>query len=137
MIAAARRSLPAALVLVAALASALAPAGCSSARFADAAQAIDRAAVPHQEVSMTAERYDFDPAELHVKAGTLVTLTITSLDDVHGFELPDWGIDVRLEPEEPVTVEFFAPEAGTYDFRCSHFCGMGHFGMTGRLVVDP
>ena len=86
---------------------------------------------------MTAQRYEFDPGELHVEAGTLVTLTITSLDDVHGFGLPDWDIDVRLEPDQPVTVEFFAPEAGTYEFRCTHFCGMGHFGMSGRLVVDP
>ena len=111
--------------------------GCASGRFADSLQGVDRATVPHQVVSMTAERYDFAPEEVHVKAGTLVTLTITSLDDVHGFDLPDWGIDVRLEPDDPVTVEFFAPEPGTYDFRCSHFCGMGHFGMSGRIVVEP
>lgn len=137
MIVAATRRLVPALALAGALAGMLALAGCSSARFADAAQRVDRAAVPHQTVSMTAERYEFDPEELHVKAGTLVTLTLTALDDVHGFELSDWDIDVRLEPDDPVTVEFFAPEPGTYEFHCSHFCGMGHFGMTGRLVVEP
>jgi cytochrome c oxidase subunit 2 len=118
-------------------AGALGLAGCSSPRFADAAQRIDRTAVPHQTVAMTAERYVFEPEEVHVKAGTLVTLTITALDGEHGFELSDWDIDVSLEPNEPVTVEFFAPQPGTYEFHCSHFCGMGHFGMNGRLVVEP
>jgi len=125
-----------ALALAAALAGLL-PAACSSARFARSSEGLDRAALPHQSVAMTAQRYEFDPSELHVKSGTLVTLTITALDGVHGFDLPDWGIDVRLEPDEPVTVEFFTPEPGTYDFRCSHFCGTGHFGMTGHLVVEP
>ena len=131
------RRLAGALALSGALAAAAALPGCMSGRFADTLQGVDKAALPHRSFSMTAERYEFDPEELHVEAGTLVTLTITSIDDVHGFELPDWDIDVRLDPDTPVTVEFFAPEPGTYEFHCSHFCGMGHFGMNGRIVVEP
>lgn len=129
------RRLAAALALSGLLAAALP--GCASGRFSDSLQGVDRAALPHRSFQMTAERYDFDPEELHVEAGTLVTLTITSIDDVHGFDLPDWDIDVRLDPDTPVTVEFLAPEPGTYEFHCSHFCGMGHFGMNGRIVVEP
>ena len=124
------------LALSCALTAAALP-GCASGRFADSLEGLDRASLPRRSFTMTAERYDFDPAELHVPAGTLVTLTITALDDVHGFDLPDWDIDVRLEPDRPVSVEFFVSEPGTYEFHCSHFCGMGHFGMKGTLVVDP
>jgi heme/copper-type cytochrome/quinol oxidase subunit 2 len=123
--------------IAAAVLAGVLPTACSSARFAGSLEGLDRASAPHQTVSMTAERYDFDPAELHVKAGTLVTLTITALDDVHGFRLADWDIDVRLEPDVPVTVEFYAATPGSYDFQCSHFCGLGHFGMSGTLVVEP
>src|SRR5262245_46234071 len=70
--------------LAAALAAAAALPGCA-ARFADTLQGVDKATLPHQTFTMTAEKYDFDPEELHVQAGSLVTLTITALDDVHGF----------------------------------------------------
>ena len=126
-----------AAALAIALGAAAALPGCMSGRFAGTLQGVDKATLPHQTFTMTAEKYDFDPEELHVQTGSLVTLTITALDDVHGFDLPDWDIDVRLDPDKPVTVEFFAPEPGTYEFHCSHFCGMGHFGMNGRIVVEP
>lgn len=123
-------------VLLACGAWAVLPA-CASARFPTSPPQLASGEVPHQWAMMTAQRYEFTPTELHVKAGTFVTLTLTALDGTHGFSLGDWGIDVRLDENQPVTVEFFAPTPGTYVFTCSHLCGIGHFGMSGAVVVDP
>jgi heme/copper-type cytochrome/quinol oxidase subunit 2 len=29
-----------------------------------------------------------------------------------------------------------APKAGTYEFHCDLFCGEGHEGMTGTIIVE-
>ena len=36
---------------------------------------------------------------------------------------------------QAVTVEFVADQAGVFDFTCAEYCGTGHSGMKGRLVV--
>jgi heme/copper-type cytochrome/quinol oxidase subunit 2 len=34
-------------------------------------------------------------------------------------------------------VDFMAQEPGTYEFKCTKFCGFGHDKMKGTLIVDP
>jgi len=110
--------------------------GCGSSRqFVAIPKNLERDNVPHQVVEMTAEDFDFDPEEIHIKAGTLLTLRITA-KGTHGFELSDFGIDERLEDQQTKEIELFAGEKGTYGFHCSHFCGLGHFGMTGKIIVE-
>ena len=93
-------------------------------------------ALPHQFVKMTAERYRFTPEEVHVKAGTIVTLEVTALDGTHGIAMKDFGIDVSLPEKHPVEVRFFASEKGEHSFSCSHLCGIGHFWMGGKIIVE-
>jgi heme/copper-type cytochrome/quinol oxidase subunit 2 len=85
---------------------------------------------------MTAERFHFTPEDIHVRAGTLVELNIKSLDGTHGFTLNHFGIDESIKEGETKTVRFFAGERGEFGFHCSHFCGIGHFGMTGKVIVE-
>jgi len=42
-----------------------------------------------------------------------------------------------LPKEQAVQVEFVAAQPGTYAFKCSDFCGMGHRDMKGQIVVEP
>ncbi len=110
--------------------------GCgTSQQFVAIPPDLDRASVPVQVVEMKARRFEFVPEVVNVKAGTLVTLKITALDGTHGFALGAFGIDERIEEGETKTIEFYAPREGEYGFRCSHFCGLGHLGMTGKLIV--
>ena len=85
---------------------------------------------------MTAERYACSPDEVHVKAGTLVTLEITAQDGTHGISLPDYTIDVSLPEKHPVKVRFYAASRGEQSVTCSHLCGIGHFWMGGKIVVE-
>jgi nitrosocyanin len=87
-------------------------------------------------VEMTAKQWEFNPNTVTVKKGDRVKLVITSQDVTHGFSLPDFGVSsVLLEPGQATNVEFTADKTGDFTFRCSNFCGTGHSGMTGKLVV--
>jgi cytochrome c oxidase subunit II len=87
------------------------------------------------EIKMTAKKYEFDPNIITVRKGEHVKLVITALDHDHGFKLDAFKINERLKKGAPVTVEFTADKAGTFPFQCSHFCGVGHGRMKGKIVV--
>ena len=89
-----------------------------------------------QEVSMTATSFEFQPSTITVKKGQRVKLTITAQDVPHGFSLPEFGIQRDLNPGTPETIEFTPDKAGSFTFACSVFCGAGHSGMRGTLVVE-
>ena len=91
---------------------------------------------PVQKIHMTAKRYEYTPDVVLVKQGTHVILEIESLDAEHGFQIDQYGINVTIPEKAKVTVEFYPREPGTYPFKCSHFCGIGHFGMKGKIVVE-
>ena len=111
--------------------------GCSaSQQFLPIPPDVNRDAVERDTIEMTAEDFHFTPEVLHVKKGTLVTLKIKSIDGTHGFKLGAFGIDERLDENETKVIEFYAGQKGEYGFRCSHFCGLGHLGMTGTLIIE-
>jgi cytochrome c oxidase subunit II len=89
-----------------------------------------------REFKMTAKKYKFDPAVITVKQGEKVRLIITALDRDHGFKLDEYGINQKLEKGHPTIIEFTADKPGTFVFRCSEFCGLGHLKMKGKLVVE-
>jgi cytochrome c oxidase subunit II len=106
-----------------------------------------------QVIELVAKKYEYSPAPVHVKAGSMVRLKITAVDHDHGFKIgvrPDGananGKDGlvfaspqdcwQLKKGETTTIEFLAQTSGTYTFRCCHTCGLGHRGMKGQIVVD-
>ena len=90
---------------------------------------------PIHEIQISASRYTFDPATIQVNAGEPVRIVIRSKDGVHGFSIPKLKIDVQVPKSgDPVTVDFTAPLAGSYDIACSEFCGTGHGHMKAALV---
>jgi cytochrome c oxidase subunit II len=95
------------------------------------------AAIPAaHEIKMTAKKYEFNPSVVTVKKGERVKLVITATDHEHGFKLEDFKIDQHLMKGVPTTVEFTADKVGEFSFHCSHFCGLGHPKMKGKLVVQ-
>jgi heme/copper-type cytochrome/quinol oxidase subunit 2 len=89
-------------------------------------------------IEMLASRFQFEPATLQVAEGDRVRLTLRSTDTDHGFAIGKLNVKVAVpKGGEPVTVEFVADRAGTYEFKCSEYCGSGHGRMKGQLVVTP
>ena len=89
-----------------------------------------------REIEVTAKKFEFNPNVISVKQGDHVKLVITALDRDHGFKLEPFDIDVKLKKGEPTSIEFTADKAGTFPFRCSNFCGLGHGKMKGKMVVE-
>lgn len=109
-----------------------------------------------QVIEVSAKKYEFTPAEIRVKKGAHVQLKVTATDRDHGMLINPYAVgadkkdepglkfdgdlkkpDFKLPKDQPVTIEFTAVQAGTYDFKCSVFCGMGHSGMKGQIIVEP
>ena len=91
---------------------------------------------PAKEFSMIAKKWQFDPSTINVKQGDKVRLKIKSIDVTHGFSLLDFNVNENLAPEKEVVVEFIADKKGEFSFFCSVFCGEGHSGMKGKLIVE-
>jgi cytochrome c oxidase subunit 2 len=106
-----------------------------------------------QAIEVTAKKYEYSPAPIHIKRGTKVQLKITAADHDHGFKiaaLPDGAAPDatpglvfvsaqdcwQLKKGETTTIEFVAQTEGKYTFRCCHTCGLGHRGMKGQVLVD-
>ena len=88
-----------------------------------------------KEFKMTAKQFVFDPATIEVNKGDKIRLIVTSIDVPHGIAIHEYGINERLDPGKPVTIEFTADKEGTFTAFCSVFCGSGHSNMKGKIIV--
>jgi cytochrome c oxidase subunit 2 len=88
------------------------------------------------EIQVTLRKYEFSPGSLHVRKGEQVRLILAAADHDHGFKLDDFDVNQKVLKGTTVVVEFTADKAGTFQFRCSSVCGLGHRGMKGTLVVE-
>ena len=88
-----------------------------------------------KEFRMTAKQFKFDPDTIEVNKGDTVRLIVTSTDVPHGIAIPEYGINAKLAVGTPTTIEFVADKTGTFNAFCSVFCGSGHSGMKGTLIV--
>ena len=93
--------------------------------------------LPPHEIRITVKKYEYQPNVIHVKEGERVRLILTALDRKHGFELKEWKIKTEVEKGQEAVVEFLASRAGEFEFKCSVFCGLGHWGVKGKLIVEP
>jgi len=87
-------------------------------------------------VKVVAQRFQFTPSEIALKSGQPIELEITSLDFIHGFNIPALGIRTNLLPGPPTRVALKGLAPGRYDFLCDNFCGSGHEEMNGTIVVS-
>jgi len=92
---------------------------------------------PDRVISISAERFTFNPSKVTVKQGELVEFVLTSEDTDHGFRVPGAGIDVAIPPlgRGEARVRFIAREKGKFVFECSRPCGAGHNLMRGTIEV--
>jgi len=82
-------------------------------------------------------QWKWEPDIITAPSGSVVEVRIHNEDAVtHGFAIIELGIDERLPGGRTTTFTFAANiEPGEYPFYCSIFCGVGHFGQRGMLVV--
>ena len=91
------------------------------------------------EVSMLAVRSSFEPNNFEVNKGDHVTIYLTNIeqttDELHGFGLLEYNINVVVDPGETKTIEFVADKGGVYPYYCTNFCSALHQEMQGYMLV--
>jgi nitrous-oxide reductase len=92
-------------------------------------------------VKMVLVRSTFEPTKIEVTQGQKVTIHLTNIeqttDELHGFGLGEYNINVVVDPGETKTVEFVADKPGVYPYYCTNFCSALHQEMQGYLLVKP
>ncbi|MFZ5479448.1 MAG: Sec-dependent nitrous-oxide reductase [Myxococcota bacterium] len=93
------------------------------------------------DVYMSVIRSHFTPDHIEVNEGDEVTLHLTSLeqanDQVHGFAVDMYNVNLSMEPGKYEEVTFTADRAGVFPFYCTEFCSALHLEMAGYLLVKP
>ena len=74
---------------------------------------------------------------LVVPAGRVVAANLTSIDVVHSWFVPDFGIKVDTNPGRVNHTWFNVEEPGTYEGQCAELCGVLHGNMFITVNVVP
>jgi cytochrome c oxidase subunit 2 len=107
---------------------------------------LTRPAAAVGSISVQSSMAGFTPAEIHVKAGSTVTLDWWTEDasmhlqnGVHTMISPELGLNESLPAESRRAVAWTVPDKpGTYDVWCDSCCGgKGNPQMHGKIVVEP
>jgi cytochrome c oxidase subunit 2 len=88
------------------------------------------------EVSVAASKFEFTPDTVKAKVGQPLTFVLTSLDRIHGFKLPEFGVRTDIIPDQETRLTITPTKAGQFGFLCDIFCGDGHEEMAGTLIVE-
>lgn len=89
-----------------------------------------------REFTVSTRSFAFNPAEIKVKKGDRVKITLTNTDGFH-----DWVVDEfnaktgRINTGQTSSVEFVADKTGTFEY----YCSVGNhrqMGMVGKLIVE-
>lgn len=73
---------------------------------------------------------------LHLPVGEDAHVLLRSTDVLHNFTVPQFRVKMDLVPGM-VTYQWFQPiTTGTYDVLCEEHCGVGHFAMRSKVVVE-
>ncbi|MCG2593565.1 c-type cytochrome [Ramlibacter sp. XY19] len=74
--------------------------------------------------------------ELHLPMNAPVKLLLRSKDVLHNFSVAQIRVKMDLVPGLVTYVWFTPTRAGNFDLLCEELCGVGHFAMRGRIVVE-
>jgi len=74
--------------------------------------------------------------ELHLPLDQPVKVLLRSIDVLHDFYVPQFRAKMDMVPGQ-VTYFWFTPtRTGTFDILCFELCGVGHYAMRGKVVVE-
>ena len=75
------------------------------------------------------------PSELTVPVNSTVTFYVTSADVQHGFRIQDTNVNLQIIPGQISKATYTFTKAGTFNYLCGEYCGVGHQGMFGKIIV--
>lgn len=89
---------------------------------------------PNSDVFVMGEMWRWSPV-LVLEVNQSYKMHISSKDVVHGLSIQPVNMNFQVYPTYDYVLEFKPTEAGEYKIICNEFCGIGHSGMIGKIVV--
>lgn len=86
-------------------------------------------------IKVSAKRFEYSPQVIKLKKGVPVVFQITTEDRSHGFNVPSMNLRANIVPGQVTELKVTPQKAGEFDFYCDVFCGSGHDGMNGKIMV--
>ncbi len=86
-------------------------------------------------VSVVARKFVFLPNRITVRRGEPLVIEFTAPEVTMGFSIPALKLRTDIVPGQVARLRFVPEQEGTFDFLCDIFCGDGHEGMSGQLIV--
>jgi cytochrome c oxidase subunit 2 len=75
-------------------------------------------------------------SELHLPMGKPVKLELRSIDVLHDFTVPQFRSKMNMVPGLVTYVWFTPTRTGDFDVFCEQLCGIAHFAMRGKVIVE-
>lgn len=86
------------------------------------------------EAYMMARAFVWNPV-LQLKKGESVRLYLSSIDVQHGMSIQPLNLNFQVLPGYVYVINLTPTEVGEFPIICNEFCGLGHHGMSGRIIV--
>jgi cytochrome c oxidase subunit 2 len=74
--------------------------------------------------------------EVHLPLGRPVKALLRSIDVLHDFAVPQFRVKMDLVPGLVTYVWFTPTRTGKFDLLCEELCGLAHYTMRGKVVVE-
>ena len=74
--------------------------------------------------------------EVHLPLGKPVKVLLRAKDVLHNFAVPQFRAKMDLVPGLVTYIWFTPTRVGKFDLLCNELCGVGHFVMRGKVVVE-
>jgi cytochrome c oxidase subunit 2 len=75
--------------------------------------------------------------DLHLPIGKSVKVLLRSVDVLHNFAVPQFRAKMDLVPGTLTYIWLTPTREGAFDLLCNELCGVGHYVMRGKVVVQP
>ena len=87
-------------------------------------------------INVTTESFAFSPNVITAKKGEKVVVHLTGKSGLHGFAIPDLGVNVPIAAGQAVDVALPTDKVGTFTLLCSIPCGSGRQSMKGIVTIE-
>ncbi|HXX86187.1 MAG TPA: c-type cytochrome [Casimicrobiaceae bacterium] len=74
--------------------------------------------------------------QLHLPVGKPVKLELRAIDVLHDFTVPQFRSKMNMVPGLVTYVWFTPTRTGTFEAFCEQLCGIAHFAMRGKVIVE-
>jgi len=90
---------------------------------------------PGSDIYLLGRNYTWGDYILELEQNQPYRLHLTSRDMPHALVVQELKLMNRIRLGQVTTISFSPHKAGRFNMHCGDFCGIGHYGMVGTMIV--